>query len=149
MLLPLRQRLLIAFLLSLLGGLFFSGLGVREVLKTRTLITTYPTAQAEVTSVCWDEVGGQKNKRWTCVTEYSYCVNGRAYSGATDCFTEFDEPTQGDRIAVYYNPRAPKESYANHPIELWLTPAVLLVFFGLCPLLLSGYFYARYRHTEQ
>lgn len=143
MLLPLRQRLLIGFLMSLLGGLFFSGLGVREVLATRTLMTDYPTAQAEVTSVHWEEVGGQKNKRWTCLTEYSYRVNGRAYTGSADCFTELDEPSQGDRIEVFYNPRDPKESRVNHPLELWLTPAVLLVFFGLCPLLLSGYFYSR------
>lgn len=138
-----KRRFFLAFVLSLLVGLLMGAATLNELQETRTLTATFPTAEATVTDVTWDEVGGTKNKRWNCFVTYDYQVGKRSYQGRTDAFTEFDEPAVGDRIAVYYNPRGPKDSHVNKFMELWFGPLVSFVFWGICPLLLSGYFLSR------
>lgn len=137
------RRFFLAFVLSLLLGLLMGAAALNELQETRTLTATFPTTEATVTDVTWDEVGGTKNKRWSCFVTYDYQVGKRSYQGRTDTFTEFDEPAVGDSIEIYYNPRVPKESHVNTFMELWFGPLVSFVFWGICPLLLSGYFLSR------
>lgn len=138
-----KRRFFLAFVISLLIGILMGATILSEMQQTRTITATYPTATATVSEVSWDEIGGSKNKRWTCFVTYDYQVGKRSYQGKTDSFTEFDEPAVGDRIEIFYNPRVPKESYVNKFMELWFSPLVSFVFWGLCPLLLSGYFLSR------
>lgn len=137
------RRFFLAFVISLLLGLLIGAAALNELQETRTLTATYPTTEASVTDVSWDEVGGTKNKRWSCFVTYDYQVGKRSYQGRTDAFTEFDEPAVGDRIEIYYNPRVPGDSRVNTFMELWFGPLVSFVFWGICPLLLSGYFLSR------
>lgn len=138
-----KRRFFLAFVLSLLLGLLMGAATLNELQETRTLTAAFPTTEATVTDVSWDEVGGTKNKRWSCFVTYDYQVGKRRYQGRTEAFTEFDEPAVGDRIEIYYNPRVPKDSHVNKFMELWFGPLVSFVFWGICPLLLSGYFLSR------
>lgn len=138
-----KRRFFLAFVLSLLLGLLMGAATLNELQETRTLTAAFPTTEATVTDVSWDEVGGTKNKRWSCFVTYDYQVGKRSYQGRTEAFTEFDEPAVGDRIEIYYNPRVPKDSHVNKFMELWFGPLVSFVFWGICPLLLSGYFLSR------
>lgn len=138
-----KRRFFLAFILSLLLGLLMGAATLNEVQHTRTITASYPTAEATVSDVSWDEVGSTKNKRWSCFVTYDYQVGKRSYQGRTEAFTEFDEPAVGDRIEIYYNPRVPKDSHVNKFMELWFGPLVSFTFWGLCPLLLSGYFLSR------
>lgn len=137
------RRFFLAFVITLLLGILLGAAALNEVQETRTLTATYPTAEATVSDVTWDEVGGTKNKRWSCFVTYDYQVGTRSYQGRTDAFTEFDAPSVGDRIEIYYDPRVPRNSRVNKFMELWFGPLVSLLFWGLCPLLLSGYFLSR------
>lgn len=138
-----KRRFFLAFVLSLLLGLLMGAATLNELQETRTLTAAFPTTEATVTDVSWDEVGGTKNKRWSCFVTYDYQAGKRSYQGRTEAFTEFDEPAVGDRIEIYYNPRDPKDSHVNKFMELWFGPLVSFVFWGICPLLLSGYFLSR------
>lgn len=137
------RRFFLAFVISLLVGLLMGAATLNELQETRALTAAFPTTEATVTDVSWDEVGGNKNKRWSCFVTYDYQVGKRSYRGRTEAFTEFDEPAVGDRIEIYYNPRDPKDSHVNKFMELWFGPLVSFVFWGICPLLLSGYFLSR------
>lgn len=137
------RRFFLAFVISLLLGLLMGVAALNELQETRTLTATFPTTEATVTDVTWDEVGATQNKRWSCFVTYEYQVGKRSYQGRTDAFTEFDEPAVGDCIEIYYNPRVPKDSHVNKFMELWFGPLVSFIFWGICPLLLSGYFLSR------
>lgn len=126
-------------LFFLLLGLLLGYGGVKDVQTSYRIVTTYPTTQATITDVWWEDVGGHKNKRQVCAAEYRYCVNDITYRGTSDNFTGFDEPAIGDTIELYYNPRDPRDARLNKFTELWSFPLIALLFGSLGSLLVSGY----------
>lgn len=137
-----------------LGALFFLLLsllmgyaGVQELQTSYRLVTTHPTAQATVTDVWWEDVGGVKNKRQVCAVEYRYRINDITYHGTSDCFTGFDAPAVGDAVELYYNPRDPQDARLNKFMELWSYPLIALLG-SIAPLLVSGYCMKRWRKDK-
>lgn len=138
-------RFLLGALFFLLLGLLMGYAGVRDLLDSYRIVTTYPTAQATVTDVWWEDVGGAKNKRQVCAAEFRYRVNDITYHGCSDSFTGFDEPAVGDTLELFYNPRDPQDSRLNAFMELWSFPLLALFLGGIAPLLVSGYCVKRWR----
>lgn len=126
-------------LFFLLLGLLLGYGGVKDVQTSYRIVTTYPTTQATITDVWWEDVGGHKNKRQVCAAEYRYRVNDITYRGTSDNFTGFDEPAIGDTIELYYNPRDPRDARLNMFMELWAFPVLVLLFGTLGALLVCAY----------
>lgn len=137
---------LVALFFLLLGLLMGYG-GLQELRNSYRIVTTYPTTQATVTDVWWEDVGGAKNKRQVCAAEFRYRVNDITYHGTSDNFTGFDEPAVGDTLELFYNPRDPRDARLNSFMELWSFPLITLLLGGICPLLVSGYCMKRRRNT--
>lgn len=138
-------RFPLAALFFLLLGLLIGYAGLKDLQNSYHIVTTYPTTQASVTDVWWEDVGGAKNKRQVCAAEFRYRINDITYHGSSDSFTGFDEPAVGDTLELFYNPRDPQDSRLNAVMELWSFPLITLLLGGLAPLLVSAYCVKRWR----
>lgn len=138
-------RFSLGALFFLLLGLLMGYAGVQDLRNSYRIVTTYPTIQATVTDVWWEDVGGGKNKRQVCAAEFRYRVNDITYHGSSDTFTGFDAPAVGDTLELFYNPRAPQDARLNTFMELWSFPLITILLGGLAPLLVSAYCVMRRR----
>lgn len=141
-------RFLFAALFFFLLGLLMGYGGLQDLQHSYHIVTTYPTTQATVTDVWWEDVGGVKNKRQVCSAEFRYRVNDITYHGSSDSFTGFDEPAVGDTLELFYNARDPQDARLNSFMELWSFPLLALLLGGIAPLLVSIYCVKRWRRDK-